>query len=82
MKKILFSYCKFFGICGLIIGFTLGFLYGIGGFFHDLFLTEINRGTYLALNALWGMPLIFGTCGVVLGGVVSLVLIGLKKVKL
>ena len=59
MKKLLWNYCKLLGSLGLIVGFALGFLYGIGGFFHDLLLAEINRGTYLALNALLGYAAYF-----------------------
>lgn len=81
MKTLLWNYCKLLGSFGLIIGFALGFLYGVGGFFHDLFLTEINRGTYLALNALWGMPLIFGAFSLSLGLVVGLLHAVLKKIK-
>ncbi len=48
---------------GFFIGFACGYLYGIGGFFYDLMLTGINQGTWLALNALWGMPLLFSVLG-------------------
>lgn len=81
MKKLLWNYCKLLGSLGLIVGFALGFLYGIGGFFHDLLLTEINRGTYLALNALWGMPLIFGCIGLCLGVLIALVQGAMQKIK-
>ena len=48
---------------GFFIGFACGYLYGLGGFFYDLLLTGINQGTWLALNALWGMPLLFSVLG-------------------
>ena len=56
---------------GAIIGLGLGFLYGIGGFVYDYTYTSINTGSYLALNALWAMPLIFGGMGFILGGFVK-----------
>ena len=58
---------KIFGAIGVAFGFALGYLYAIGGLFHDLFLTGINQGTYLALNALWGMPLLIGLLGALMG---------------
>ena len=71
--KILWPYCKIPLSLGLLLGFALGYLYGIGGFIHDLILTGINRGSFLALNALWGMPLIFGSLGFALGLIVALI---------
>ena len=71
--KNLWTYCKTPLSLGLLFGFALGYLYGIGGFVHDLILTGINRGSYLALNALWGMPLIFGSLGLGLGLVIALI---------
>ena len=56
---------------GAIIGLGLGFLYGIGGFVYDYTHTGINTGSYLALNALWAMPLLFGGMGFILGGFVK-----------
>jgi len=52
---------------GLILGFLCGFLYSIGGFVYDYLYVEINTGSYLALNALWGMPLIFGCLAFLVG---------------
>ena len=69
MKKTKSSILLFGGI-GVLFGFACGFLYGLGGFIHDLILSEINWGSFLALNALWGMPLI----GVILGSAVGLLL--------
>ena len=71
--KNLWTYCKIPLSLGLLLGFAFGYLYGIGGFVHDLILTGINRGSFLALNALWGMPLIFGSLGLVLGLIVALI---------
>ena len=71
--KNLWNYCKIPLSLGLLLGFALGYLYGIGGFIYDLILTGINRGSLLALNALWGMPLIFGSLGLGLGLVFTLV---------
>lgn len=70
---------KTFGIIGLLFGFACGLLYGIGGFIHDFMLTGINQGSYLALNALWGMPLIYGIMGLALGLVFLLLRHVLKR---
>lgn len=51
---------------GLILGFSMGILYAVGGFFFDLFTTGLNLGTALAFMALLGMPLIFGLSGCIL----------------
>ncbi len=67
MKTPTYSTLKTFGIIGLLFGFACGFLYGIGGFVLDYMHTGINHGSYLALNALWGMLLIFGGLGLVMG---------------
>ncbi|MEN8768829.1 MAG: hypothetical protein ABF261_05950 [Candidatus Arcticimaribacter sp.] len=79
MKTATYSTLKTFGIIGLLFGFACGFLYGIGGFVHDYLLTGINHGSYLALNALWGMPLIFGIMGLALGLVFLLLRHVLKR---
>ena len=79
MKNKTISTLKTFLIIGLLVGFGCGFLYGIGGFIHDYILTGINRGSYLALNALWGMPLIFGGIGLVVGLLFSLLRFVLKR---
>ena len=79
MKTATYSTLKTFGTIGLLFGFACGFLYGIGGFVHDYFLTGINHGSYLALNALWGMPLIFGIIGLALGLVFLLLRHVLKR---
>ncbi|MGB0393316.1 MAG: hypothetical protein ACPGCK_05530, partial [Flavobacteriaceae bacterium] len=62
-----YRFIKGFALIGLLLGFGCGFLYGVGGFFHDLLLTELNTGTLLALNALWGMPLIGGGVAAMVG---------------
>lgn len=67
MNNKIITTLKRFGTIGLLFGFACGFLYGIGGFIHDYLRTGINQGSYLALNALWGMPLIFGTAGITAG---------------
>ena len=79
MKNKTISTLKTFVSIGFLVGFGCGFLYGIGGFIHDYILTGINRGSYLALNALWGMPLIFGGIGLVVGLLFSLLRFGLKR---
>ncbi|MEL0226249.1 MAG: hypothetical protein VW912_06215 [Flavobacteriaceae bacterium] len=72
MKNNTLSTLKTLLRIGLLFGFVFGFLYGIGGFIHDYILTGINHGSYLALNALWGMPLIFGGIGLGIGLIFSL----------
>ena len=79
MKNKIISTLKTFASIGFLVGFGCGFLYGIGGFIHDFILTGINRGSYLALNALWGMPLIFGGIGLVMGLLFSLLRFVLKR---
>ena len=79
MKTPTYSTLKNFVIIGLLFGFTCGFLYGIGGFVLDYMHTGINHGSYLALNALWGMPLIFGIMGLALGLVFLLLRHVLKR---
>ncbi len=58
---------KLCGSIGTVIGFVLGVFYGVGGFIFDYYHHGINSGSYLALNALWGMPLLFGSIGLALG---------------
>lgn len=79
MKNKTISTLKLFVNIGLLFGFGCGFLYGIGGFIHDYVLTGINQGSHLALNALWGMPIIFGGIGLVLGLILSLLRFVLKR---
>ena len=79
MKNKTISTLKTFVSIGLLVGFGCGFLYGIGGFIHDYILTGINHGSYLALNALWGMPLIFGGIGLGIGLIFSLLRFVLKR---
>ena len=79
MKNKTISILKIFVSIGLLYGFGCGFLYGIGGFIHDYILTGINHGSYLALNALWGMPLIFGGIGLGIGLIFSLLRFVLKR---
>lgn len=62
---------KRFITVGLICGFGLGFLYGVGGFIYDYTYTGINNGSYLALSALWAMPLLFGGIGFIVGWIVN-----------
>lgn len=61
MIKQVFKSLSFFTRLGVLLGVFCGVLYGIGGFVYDLNRTGINKGTLLALNALWAMPLI-GAC--------------------
>ena len=61
MIKQAFKSLPFFTRLGLLLGGICGGLYGIGGFAYDLNYTGVNKGTLLALNSLWAMPLI-GAC--------------------
>ena len=70
---------KIGGIAGCALGFACGYLYGVGGFVFDIFHTGINRGSWLALNALLGMPLLFTGIGSALGLFVGLLLYLSKK---
>lgn len=72
MKEHDFATLKLSSGIGLLFGFACGFLYGIGGFIYDFLTTGINHGSYLALNALWGMPLLFGGLGFGIGAVIVL----------
>ncbi len=50
-----------------LIGLLLGVLYSIGGLFVDLFSTGLNKGSLLAMGALWAMPILAGLVGCALG---------------
>ncbi len=56
-----------FGAFGTFVGLLCGVAYGIGGAFYDVFTVGWNTGTWLALNALWGMPVLFAALGMVAG---------------
>ena len=60
-------------VIGGLIGLALGVLYAFGGLVVDLLTTGLNRGTVLAFGALIGMPLIFATIGLAVGGLFGLV---------
>lgn len=53
---------------GAVVGLALGVVYSVGGFFVDLMGPGLNAGTALAFLALIGMPVIFGTAGLLIGG--------------
>ena len=72
MKEHDFATLKLSSGIGLHFGFGCGFLYGIGGFVYDFLTTGINHGSYLALNALWGMHLLFSGLGFGIGAVIVL----------
>ena len=56
-----------FAFWGAILGLVLGFIYAIGGFFLDLLTIGLNQGSFLALFALIGMPLIGSIAAFCLG---------------
>ena len=62
------------------VGFAVGLLYSVGGFFYDLFTIGLNWGTALAFMALVGMPVLFGTVGFVLGALIAVVAGGVGNV--
>ena len=55
-------------LVGVIVGLVLGAIYSVGGFVIDLMGPGLNTGTALAFLALIGMPVIFGTAGLLIGG--------------
>jgi hypothetical protein len=61
---------KIVGVVTSYLGLVAGILYSFGGFFYELITGTLNDGTVLAFGALVGMPIIFGTVGV-LGGAVG-----------
>ena len=71
------TFAKFQGVMGLLIGFILGVIYSVGGFFVDTLVTlglinsaetpGLSIGTLLAFGALLGMPMIFSVLGFLLG---------------
>lgn len=56
-----------FGAFAFFVGFLCGLAYGLGGAVVDLMTTGWNRGTWLALNAIWAMPFLATPFGVVGG---------------
>ena len=58
---------KLEGIAMAFLGLGAGLIYSVGGFFHDLMFMGLNYGTLLAFMALIGMPLMFGTAGIIAG---------------
>ncbi|MGB2475900.1 MAG: hypothetical protein ACPIB2_04350 [Flavobacteriaceae bacterium] len=82
ISSLVYRPLKLFTGVGLLFGFALGYLYGVGGFFYDWLTTGVNKGTLLALNALWGMPLIFGALGTIIGGLLGLLHYALKKLSI
>ena len=70
--KNLWTYCKIPLESGTTVRFCLWIPLWNWCFVHDLILTDQSR-KLLALNALWGMPLIFGSLGLGLGLVIALI---------
>ena len=54
------------------LGLACGVLYSVGGLVMDALTIGLHRGTALAFMAIVGMPLIFGTVGFIVGGLVAL----------
>ena len=53
------------------IGLLLGLVYAVSGFFVDLFSVGLNISTLIAFSAIIGMPVTFGTGGVIWGAVAA-----------
>jgi len=62
------------------LGLACGVLYSVGGLIVDMRTTGLNRGTAMAFMALVGMPLVFGTFGMLLGALIALVVGGIGVV--
>lgn len=58
---------KQYGAFAAFVGLLAGIGYGVGGAVVDVATTGWNRGTWLALNAVWAMPFLFLPAGVVAG---------------
>ena len=58
---------RFHAFVMTILGLGAGILYSVGGAVYDYNTTGLNTGTALAFLALIGMPLLFGTLGVIVG---------------
>lgn len=67
-KKVgIYDLAKPFAVAMSVLGLVAGVLYGVGGAIYDLFNGQLGFGTILAFFAIIGMPLIFATCGFVVG---------------
>lgn len=67
LPTLMLSASRQFGAFGFFAGFLAGIAYGIGGWIVDMSTTGINEGSFLALNALWAMPILFTPFGVIAG---------------
>ena len=65
---VLFT-AKLLGVAMTVAGLIAGILYAFGGALYELFTGTLNTGTLLAFEALIGMPIIFGSIGLVAGAV-------------
>lgn len=68
MSDALLQSARQFGAFAFFVGVCCGIAYGIGGAAYDVATTGWNTGTWLALNAVWAMPLLALPIGVI-GGV-------------
>lgn len=82
LKQVkVFSLAKLHAVVMACVGLILGIIYSFGGAIIDILVSMgwitsastsgIGGGTLLAFLALIGMPLIFGTLGFIIGGVVA-----------
>ncbi len=67
LPSVMLTAARQFGAFGFFVGFLAGLAYGIGGWFVDMATTGINGGSWLALNAIWAMPILFTPFGAIAG---------------
>ncbi len=63
------------------LGLVCGVVYSVGGLVVDVLTIGLNWGTAMAFMAIVGMPLIFGTFGLLLGALIALVATGVATVR-
>jgi len=69
----IFRFAKLQAILFTFPGIVAGILYSFGGAVYDIFTIGLNSGTFLAMTALIGMPLIFWLAGFILGALEAIV---------
>ncbi len=63
------------------LGLVCGVIYSVGGLVVDMLTIGLNWGTAMAFMAIVGMPVIFGTVGLLLGALIALVAGGVGSVR-
>ncbi len=62
-----FNFARLQAILLALVGACAGILYSFGGALYDILTTGLNTGSYLAMLALVGIPVLFGLSGLILG---------------